>query len=106
MLKKIFSINKKDAHEFKPILSEIEEAPINPLGPLVFWIVISFMLISSLWMYFGKVDVVITATGIVIPDGEEKLIQSLDKGVVTEFFVKEGESVIEGQKLAIVSPAE
>ena len=95
-----------DSHEFKPILSEIEDEPINPIGSAMFWIIIVFMLITGLWMYFGKVDIVVTAQGIVIPTGEEKLVQALDKGVITTISVKEGEYVTEGQIVAIVTPAE
>lgn len=95
-----------DSHEFKPILAEIEDAPINPIGNTIFWIIISFIFIAALWMYLGKVDIVVTARGMIIPTGEEKLVQSLDKGVVTSIFVKEGEYVTEGQIVAIVSPAE
>ncbi len=107
MIKRFFLFKEEnDAHEFKPVLAEIEESPVNPLGKTVFWTIIIFMLIASLWMYFGKVDVVITARGMIIPDGEEKLVQSLEKGVVTEVKVKEGDYVEKGQVVAIVSPAE
>jgi len=95
-----------DSHEFKPILAEIEDAPLNPIGNTMFWIIIIFMLVAALWMYFGKVDIVVTARGLIIPSGEEKVVQSLDKGVVTTLAVKEGEYVTEGQIVAIVSPAE
>jgi len=95
-----------DSHEFKPILAEIEDAPINPIGNTIFWIIIIFMLIAGLWMYFGKVDIVVTARGLIIPTGEEKLVQSLDKGVVTTIAVKEGEYVTKGQIVAIITPAE
>lgn len=95
-----------DSHEFKPILAEIEDAPLNPIGNTMFWIIIVFMLIAGLWMYFGKVDIVVTAQGLIIPTGEEKLIQSLDKGIVTTIAVKEGDYVTEGQIVAIVTPAE
>jgi len=95
-----------DSHEFKPILAEIEDSPINPIGNIMFWIIIIFMLIAGLWMYFGKVDIVVSARGIIIPSGEEKVVQSLDKGVVTTISVKEGEYVSKGQIVAIVSPAE
>lgn len=106
LLKILNKFKENDFHEFKPILIEIEDRPINPLGPVIFWIIISFILIAGLWMYFGRVDVVVTARGIVIPDGEEKLVQSLDKGVLTALNVKEGEYVKEGQLIAIVQPAE
>lgn len=95
-----------DAHEFKPLLTEIEARPLNPIGNKMYWTIIIFMVIASLWMYFGKVDIVITARGQIIPDGEEKVIQSLDKGVVQSLFVKEGDYVHKDQVVAIVQPAE
>lgn len=95
-----------DSHEFKPILAEIEDAPLNPIGNTMFWIIMVFMLIAFLWLYFGKVDIVVTARGLIIPTGEEKVIQSLDKGIVTTVSVNEGEYVTKGQIVAIVSPAE
>lgn len=95
-----------DSHEFKPLLTEIEERPINPLGPAVFWLVISFLVIAVCWLYFGKVDVVVTARGIVIPDGREKTVKALEKGVISSIEVKEGEFVTENQTLAIIKPAE
>ena len=33
-------------------------------------------------LYFGKVDIVITARGQIIPSGQEKVIKSLEKGIV------------------------
>ena len=104
--KKLFLHKENDAHEFEPLLTEIEQSPANPLGNTVFWIVISFILFASLWMYFGKVDVVVTARGLIIPDGEEKVIQPLEKGMVSQILAKEGDYVKEGQILTIIAPAE
>ena len=95
-----------DAHEFRPLLSEIEEKPLNPIGNTIFWLIISFIVITGLWMYLGKVDIVVTARGIIIPSGEEKVIQPLEKGVVSEIKVEEGDYITKGQTVAIVSPAE
>lgn len=105
LINKLFP-KQDDSHEFKPLLAEIEDAPLNPLGNTIFWVIIIFMLIAGLWMYFGKVDIVVTARGLIIPSGEEKVVQSLDKGVVTTISVKEGEYVNKDQIVAIVSPAE
>ena len=95
-----------DSHEFKPLLAEIEDRPLNPIGNTIFWLIVVFMIIAGSWMYFGKVDIVITARGMVIPNGEEKVIQSLEKGVVTSIPVVEGEYVEKDQVIAIISPAE
>lgn len=105
-IKDFLLYKENDAHEFEPLLAEIEQSPINPLGPIIFWIVIVFIFSAAAWMYFGKVDVVVTARGIIIPDGEQKLVQSLEKGVISEIMVKDGDFVEEGQVLTIISPAE
>jgi hemolysin D len=105
-IKDFILYKEDDSHEFKPLLTEIEEQPMNPIGNVMFWLIISFILIAGLWMYFGKVDIVITARGQIIPNGEEKVIQSLEKGVVSSIPVQEGDYVKAGQVIAIVSPAE
>ena len=57
-------------------------------------------------MYFAKTDVVITTRGIIIPDGEEKIVQSLDKGVLSKLNIKEGQYVRKDDVLAVIQPAE
>ena len=105
-IKNFLIYRENDAHECAPILTEIEDKPVNPLGMTVFWLVISFILIAALWMYFGRIDVVVTAPGKVIPAGEEKFVQSLEKGVMRSLYVKEGDYVQKDQVVAIVSPAD
>jgi hemolysin D len=84
---------------------EIEEKPIHPLGKYVFWIVIGAMLFFSLWLYFGKVDIVVTARGVVIPEGDVKILQPLDTGVVSGILCKEGDFVKKGQVLMEIDPS-
>ena len=36
----------EDAHEFRPLLSEIEERPLNPIGNTIFWLIIIFIIIN------------------------------------------------------------
>lgn len=104
--KKLILNKENDAYEFAPLLTEIEHSPANPLGNTVFWIIIFFIFFAFLWMYFGKIDVVITSRGLIIPDGEEKVIQPLEKGVISQILVKEGDYVNKGQILTIITPAE
>ncbi len=106
IVRDFFNKTENDSHEFKSLLTEIEEEPLNPLGGAVFWLVISFIAAAICWMYFGKVDVVITAPGIVIPSGQEKVVKALEKGVIYSINAKEGEYVKKGQTLVIIKPAE
>lgn len=103
IVKKI--INMDDSHEFKPVLSEIEDSPVSPLGRCTFWVIVAIMVVTVLWLTLGKVDIVVSARGLVIPDGEAKIIQPLDTGVISKILVKEGDFVKEGQALMEIDPA-
>ncbi|MDZ4185026.1 MAG: HlyD family type I secretion periplasmic adaptor subunit [Desulfuromonadales bacterium] len=95
---------KSDQHEFKPLLIEIDEEPLNPLGRIIFTVIIVALIFFSLWMYFGKIDVVVTARGKVIPSGEVKIIQPLTSGVVRSIRVKAGQKVEQGEVLMEIDP--
>lgn len=94
-----------DSHEFRPLLSEIEERPVNPLGRLLFWIVVFLVVFLVVWTFFGKVDIVVSARGMVAPEGEVKIIQALNTGVVQKILVKEGSKVEVGQVLMEIDPS-
>jgi hemolysin D len=97
---------KPDSHEFKPLLVEIEEEPLNPLGRAVFWIIILALVFFSLWMVIGRVDVVVSARGKVIPVGEAKTVQPLGTGVVRSILVAPGDPVEAGQVLMEIDPSD
>lgn len=95
----------KDKHEFRPLLVEIEERPINPLGRTLLWTIIALIVLASAWLYFAKIDVVVSARGKAIPDGEIKILQPIETGVISSILVKEGEMVKEGQTLMEIDPS-
>lgn len=91
--------NINDSYEFKPLLSEIEESPVSPLGRFTFWTVVSLIFVTILWLCLGQVDIIVNARGIIIPDGESKIIQPLETGVIKQILVQEGDFVKKGQLL-------
>lgn len=95
----------KDRHEFKPLLVEIEDRPLNPVGRTLLWTIIVFMILSSLWLFFAKIDVVVSARGKIIPHGEIKILQPIETGVISKLLVKEGELVHKGQVLVEIDPS-
>jgi hemolysin D len=63
------------------------------MGHLVLWLILGILVFAVVWMYLGKVDVVVTARGKVVPEGEVKTIQPLEGGVVKKIRVREGQRV-------------
>lgn len=57
---------------------EIQETPPSPMGRLIIWLLISLFVITIVWAYFGKIDIVATAQGAIIPIGKDKVIQPLE----------------------------
>lgn len=94
----------KDAHEFQPLLAEIEDTPTNPLGHLVFWVVSALVVILIAWLTIGKIDVVVTARGKVVPVGQVKVVESLNPGVVKKLYTEPGDHVKAGQVIVEIEP--
>ena len=93
-----------DLHEFKPLLIEIEDKPLNPLGRIILYLVLAIMVFGTAWLILAKVDVVVSAQGKVIPSGEIKILKPLESGVVSKIFVKESDRVKKGDILIQIDP--
>lgn len=93
-----------DLHEFKPLLIEIEDKPLNPLGRIILYLVLATMVFGTAWLILAKVDVVVSAQGKVIPSGEIKILKPLESGVVSKIFVKESDRVKKGDILIQIDP--
>lgn len=93
-----------DIHEFKPLLIEIEDKPLNPLGRIILYLVLVIMVFGTAWLILAKVDVVVSAQGKVIPSGEIKILKPLESGVVSKIFVKESDRVKKGDILIQIDP--
>ena len=93
-----------DLHEFKPLLIEIEDKPLNPLGGIILYLVLAIMAFGTAWLILAKVDVVVSAQGKVIPSGEIKILKPLESGVVSKIFVKESDRVKKGDILIQIDP--
>ena len=58
-----------------------------------------FLLIAGLWAHWATLDEVTSGEGKVIPSSKLQVVQTLDGGIVTEVFVREGDMVEAGQLL-------
>lgn len=95
----------KDKHEFTPLLVEIEERPTSPLGRGLLYTILAFMAIGLLWLFLAKIDVVVSARGKVVPEGEIKTLQPIESGSISAIRVREGQAVKKGEVLIEIDPS-
>lgn len=91
-------------HEFLPAALEIME---KPPSPGLRWLLLSLcalFTIALIWSFIGKIDVIATATGKVIPSGNVKIIQPIEMGYVRKIHVTNGQRVTAGQLLVELDP--
>jgi len=74
------------------------------LTHLFFLLCTAFVVVFGAWSYYGKLDVVSTAVGEVIPSTQVKSVQHLEGGIVREILIREGDNVAKGQSLVSLEP--
>ncbi len=93
------TILSPEALDFAPGLLSIQESPPARLPRVVMYTVGVLFVILLLWAMFGKLDIIASAEGRLIPETYIKIVQPADAGIVQEILVKEGEQVKLGQVL-------
>jgi hemolysin D len=83
--------------EFLPAALEIMETPPSPAGRAIAATIILFVAFALVWSIFGRIDIVATASGKVVPTGRTKTVQPLESGIVTAILVRDGDLVSAGQ---------
>ena len=85
--------------DFSPPLLRLQDAPPNPLGRRVLWVLLTFLGLLLLWAVVGRLDIVAVAEGKLIPESYLKIVQPAESGIVKDILVREGQSVKAGQIL-------
>jgi hemolysin D len=85
--------------QFLPAALALQETPISPAPRVAMWVLIAFAFITLLWTVFGKIDVVASAEGKIVPNDRVKTIQPLDRATVTAIHVTDGQAVKAGDVL-------
>jgi hemolysin D len=85
--------------QFLPAALALRDTPIHPAPRIALWLIMAFALIAVLWATFGRVDVVATAVGKIIPNDRTKVIQPMETALVKAIHVRDGQEVAPGQVL-------
>ncbi|WP_158545146.1 HlyD family type I secretion periplasmic adaptor subunit [Dyella monticola] len=85
--------------DFQPAALALRDSPMHPAPRWAMGLICGLLTFAVAWASFGKVDVMATADGKIVPNGEVKTIQSQDTAVVTAIHVVDGQSVNKGDVL-------
>jgi hemolysin D len=85
--------------QFMPAALALQETPVHPAPRYTQWLIMAFAALALLWACIGRIDVVATASGKIVPNGKTKIIQPSDVAVVSAIHVYDGQTVQAGQLL-------
>lgn len=92
--------------EFLPAALALQEKPISPASRLAAKLLIGLVVCTLLWAVFGKIDIIVNASGKIIPSSRTKTIASVDTASVHAIHVTEGQSVKAGDVLVELDTSE
>ena len=84
---------------FLPPALEVLDSPPSPAPRVLTWLLALLLVSAIVWGVFGKMDIITTAEGKIIPDGRVKVIQAFDRGMVKQIWVVEAQKVAAGDPL-------
>jgi hemolysin D len=95
---------EREVLAFLPAALEIVETPPSPTGHAIGGTIVALFAVALIWATFGRVDIVASAAGKVVPSGRVKLVQPFDAGVVRAIRIHDGEAVKAGDILIELDP--
>lgn len=78
---------------------EIVETPPSPFGRLIIWVILLAFVLALTWSIFGRIDIVATAQGRIIPKGQTQIVEAPETGIVKTIKVRNGDKVKAGDVL-------
>lgn len=85
--------------EFLPAALSLQTAPLSPATRLIARILIGLIFFVIVWSIFGQMDIIVNASGKVIPSERTKSIAAIEIARVDRLHVQEGQVVKAGDPL-------
>ena len=95
---------RREELAFLPAALEIVETPPSPIGRAIGVSLILLFCAALAWAWWGKIDIVASASGKIVPSGRTKVIQPFETGVVRSIWVEDGQAVKAGDVLIELDP--
>ncbi|MDD5388882.1 MAG: HlyD family type I secretion periplasmic adaptor subunit [Gallionellaceae bacterium] len=84
---------------FLPAALSLQETPVHPAPRIAMGLILLFAVITLTWAVFGRIDIVASAQGKLIPDSRSKVVQPMETASVAAIHVSDGQSVKAGDVL-------
>ncbi len=85
--------------EFLPAALSLQEKPVSPAGRLVARLLMALVAVALMWSVLGKTDIIVSASGKIVPSGRTKTLASVEVASVRALHVQDGQVVKAGQVL-------
>lgn len=89
----------EDEAEFLPAALSLQEKPVSPTSRLTAKVLMMLVAVLLAWSILGHIDIIVNATGEIIPSERTKTIASVDVASVKALHVVEGQTVKKGDVL-------
>lgn len=90
---------REDEAEFLPAALSLQEKPVSPTMRITAKVLIALIVFLVIWSVLGHLDIIVNATGEIIPSERTKTIASVDVASVRVLHVEEGQAVKKGDVL-------
>ena len=82
---------------------EVYESKPSKIIPIFIYVICTLIIVAFVWMYFGKIDIVVKSTGMIRPDESVGTVSNVYGGNVQEVTVRDGDCVEEGDVLYTIN---
>ncbi len=93
-----------EERDFLPTLLAMTDSPPPKMPRMILVSVLVLVAVLLLWSVLGRLDVVASAEGRLVPQSKLKIVQPADAGIVVDILVREGQQVVAGQVLMRLDP--
>lgn len=90
---------REDEAAFLPAVLSVQEMPPSNTARWIARLLILLVVVAFAWAIWGRMDIIVTASGKVIPSERSKTIAAVDTGSVVSLSVVEGQHVKAGDVL-------
>jgi len=100
-IKKVYGLGDSEEEDLQFVYSNYANSnmEISRASNIIFILVTVIFTSLILWAAFSEIDELARGNGKVIPTNKIQTVQSLDGGIISEIFIKEGQTVNQGDSL-------